>query len=197
MSRRPLVPLALVVAAALAIAACGGGGGSDEGEIVEVIEKMATTAHPSNCTGLETRRFNEQNTQRQGAAATKACEEEVEAGHEPAKGARVSKVKVDGERATAEAEFEGGSLGSQALELALVQEDGTWKLDRVEGFAAYDGKALAEAFERGFDERPEGPSRKQATCIAAKIAGSSKAEAEKLFFGGSSTPIIKLAEGCA
>lgn len=196
MIQRPLVPVALLVAATLTIAACGGGG-SDEGEIVEVIEKMATTAHPSNCTELETQRFNEQNAQRQGKAATRACEEEVKAGRELAKGAQVSNVEVDGEKATAQAEFEGGSLGSQALELALVQEDGTWKLDQVEGFATYDGKALAEAFEKGFDEHPEGLSRKQATCIAAKIAGSSKAEAEKLFFGGSSTPIIELAEGCA
>lgn len=197
MVQRPLVPLALLVAATLTIAGCGGGGGNDEGEIVEVIERMATTAHPSNCTELETQRFNEQNTQRQGKAATRACEEEVKAGRELATGAQVSHVEVSGEKATAQAGFEGGSLASQTLELALVQEDGAWKLDQVEGFATYDGKALAEAFEKGFDERPEGLSRKQATCIAAKIAGSSKAEAEKLFFGGSSTPIIELAEGCA
>ena len=196
MNKRILVPLALLVLAALTITACGGGD-SDEDKISEVIEKAATTTDPSNCTELETQRFAEQNSQQKGKAAIKACEEEAEAGEEQAEGAKVSNVSVNGEKATAEVEFEGGSLGSQALEVALVQEDGDWKLDQVEGFASYDGEALGEAFEKQFEEEPEGVSPEQATCIAQKIAGLSKPKAEELFFGGSSEPIIKLAEGCA
>lgn len=196
MNKRILVPLALLAAAALTIAACGGGG-SDEDKIAEVIEKAATTADPTNCTELQTQRFNEQNSQRQGEAATKSCEEEEEGGEEQAEGARVSNVSVNGEKATAEVKFEGGSLGAQALDVALVQEDGNWKLDQVEGFAHYDGKALGEAFEKEFEENPEGLSRQQATCIAERVAGASQSEAEELFFSGSPEPIIKLAEGCA
>jgi copper chaperone CopZ len=195
-NKRILVPLALLVLAALTITACGGGE-SDESKITEVIEKAATTTDPSNCSELETQRFNEQNTQQKGKAATKACEEEAKAGEEQAEGAKVSNVSVNGEKATAEVEFEGGSLGSQTLEVALVQEGGNWKLDQVEGFANYNGKALGEAFEKEFEEKPEGLSKKQAACIAGKVAGSSQKEAEELFFSGSSEPIIKLAEGCA
>jgi hypothetical protein len=194
--KRILVPLALLMLAALTITACGGGS-SDEDKISEVIEKAATTTDPSNCTELETQRFNEQNSQQKGKAATKACEEEAEAGEEEAKGANVSNVSVNDEKATAEVEFEGGSLGSQTLEVALVQEDGDWKLDQVEGFANYDGKALGAAFEKEFEESPEGLSKQQATCIAGKVAASSQKEAEELFFSGSSDPIIELAEGCA
>lgn len=196
MHQRILVPLALLVLAALTITACGGGS-SDEDQISEVIEKAATTTDPSNCTELETQRFDEQNNQRKGKAAIKACEEEAEAGEEQAEGTKVSNVSVNGEKATAEVEFEGGSLSSQRLELALVQEDGNWKLDYVEGFASYDGKALGEGFEKQFEENPEGLSKKQATCIARKVAESSQAEAEELFFSGSSEPIIELAESCA
>ncbi len=196
MNKRLLVPLALLVLAALTITACGGGS-SDEDKITEVIETAATTTDPSNCTELETQRFNEQNDQVQGKAANKACEEEAEAGEEQAKAAKVSNVSVNDEKATAEVEFEGGSLGSQTLEVALVEEDGDWKLDQVEGFAHYDGKALGEAFERQFEENPEGLNKTQATCIAGKVAGSSQKEAEELFFSGSSEPIIELAEGCA
>jgi hypothetical protein len=195
-NKRILVPLALLVLAALTITACGGGD-SDEDKISEVIEKAATTTDPSNCTELETQRFAEQNNQQKGKAAIKACEEEAEAGEEQAEGAKVSNVSVNGEKATAEVEFEGGSLGSQALEVALVQQDGDWKLDQVEGFANYNGKALGDAFEKEFEENPEGLSKQQATCIAGKVAGSSQKEAEELFFSGSSEPIIKLAEGCA
>jgi hypothetical protein len=194
-NRRILVSLALLVLAALAITACGGGS-SDEDKITEVIENAATTADPSNCTELQTQSFNEQNNQVKGKAATKACEEQAEAGEEQAKGANVSNVSVNGEKATAEVEFEGGSLGSQTLEVALVEEGGDWKLDQVEGFADYDGKALGDAFERQFEEKPEGVSAEQAKCIAQKIAGLSKPKAEELFFGGSSEPIIQLAESC-
>jgi copper chaperone CopZ len=196
-NKRILVPLALLVLAALTITACGGGGSGDEDKITEVIEKSATTTDPSNCTELETQSFDEQNSQQKGKAAVKACEEEAKAGEEQAEGAKVSNVSINGEKATAEVEFEGGSLGAQALEVALVQEGGDWKLDQIEGFANYDGKSLGEAFEKEFEENPEGLNKEQATCIAGKVAEASQAEAEELFFGGSSEPIVELAEGCA
>lgn len=195
MNKRILVPLAFLMVAALTITACGGGG-SDEDKIAEVIEQAATTSDPGNCTELQTQRFNEQNTEQKGKAAIKACEEEAEAGEDQAEGAKVSHVSANGDKATAQVAFEGGSLGSQALEVALVQENGDWKLDQVEGFANYDGQALGEAFEKEFNQNPEGLSKQQAACIAQKIAGASQAEAEELFFSGSSEPIVKLAEGC-
>jgi hypothetical protein len=194
---RILVPLALLVLAALTLTACGGGGGSsDESQITETIETAATTSDPSNCTKLETLSFVEQNSEQKGKAAIKACEEEAEAGEEQAEGAKVSNIDVNGEKATAEVEFEGGSLGSQALEVALVKE-GDWKLDQIEGFADYDGKALGEAFEEEFKENPEELNEEQAKCIAGKVAEASQAQAEELFFSGSPDAIIKLAEGCA
>ncbi|MBS1677522.1 MAG: hypothetical protein JST08_09065 [Actinobacteria bacterium] len=193
---RALVSLALCATVALTIAACGGGGG-DEGKIVEVIETATTTTDPSGCTELQTRRFNEQNYQQRGGAAIKACEEQAEAGENQAEGAKVSNVSINDERATAEVEFEGGALDSQTIEVALVQDEGAWKLDHVEGFAQYNGKALGQAFRKRFDKNPEGLSTKQSTCIVEKVAGSSRQEAEALFFSGSSEPIIKLAESCA
>lgn len=196
MNKRILLPLAFLLVVALTITACGGGGG-DEDKIAEVIEKSATTSDPGNCTEFQTQRFNEQNTDQKGKAATKACEKEAEADENQAEGAKVSNISVNGDEATARVAFEGGSLGSQALEVALVQEDGDWKLDEVEGFTDYDGKALGEAFEMEFEENPEGLSKQQATCIAEKVSAASQAEAEELFFSGSPGPIVKLAEDCA
>jgi hypothetical protein len=195
-TKRILVPLALLALAALILTACGGGS-SDEDKITETIETVATTSEPSNCTELETQAFVEQNTTEKGKAALKACEAEAEAGEEEAEGANVSNVSVNGSKATAETEFEGGSLGSQSLEVALVEEDGTWKLDQIEGFANYDGKALGEAFETQFEEEPGELSSAQAKCISGKIAGLAQAEAEEVFFGGSAEPIIELAQSCA
>ncbi|HEX4307620.1 MAG TPA: hypothetical protein VHZ54_16410, partial [Solirubrobacterales bacterium] len=155
MNKRHLVALALLLVAALTLVACGGGS-SDEGKITEAIETAATTSDPSNCTELDTQRFDEQNSQQKGKAAVKACEKEAEQGEEQAKSANVSNVSVNGEKATAEVEFEGGSLNSQVLEVALVEEEGDWKLDQIEGFAKYDGKALGAAFQKEFEEEPEG-----------------------------------------
>lgn len=196
MNKRILVPLALLVLAALTLTACGGGS-SDEDKITETIETAATTSDPSNCTELETQRFAEQNSQEKGKAAIKACEEEAEAGEEQAEGANVSNVSVNGSKATAEVEFEGGSLGSQSLEVALVEEDGNWKLDQIEGFANYDGKALGEAFEKQFEEEPGELTPEQAKCISGKVAEASQAEAEELFLSGNPEKIIELAQGCA
>jgi hypothetical protein len=198
LNKRILVPLALLVLAALTLTACGGGGGSsEEDKITETIEKAATSSDPSNCTEIETLNFVEQNTAEKGEAAIKSCEEEAKEGNEQAEQANVSNVSVNGSKATAEVEFEGGPLGSQTLEVALVEEGGTWKMEEVEGFAKYDGTALGAAFEKEFEEEPEGLNEKQATCIAEGIAKSSKAAAEELFFSGSPEAIVKLAEGCA
>jgi hypothetical protein len=195
-NKRLLVPLSLLAVAALALTACGGGDG-DEAKIVEVIETAETTTDPSNCTELQTQRFNEQVSQQQGKAGTEACEKEAKAGESQADAANISNVTVNDEKATAEVEFKGGPLDSQTLEVALVQADGDWKIDYVEGFARYDGKALGAAFEKRFQEEPEGLTPKQAKCISKGIAASSEAKAEALFFGGSSKPIIELAESCA
>jgi hypothetical protein len=196
LNKRILVPLALLVAAALTLTACGGGS-SDEDKITETIETVATTSDPGNCTELETQTFVEQNTTEKGKAAVKTCEAEAEAGEEEAEGANVSNVSVDGSKATAEVEFEGGSLGAQSLEVALAEEDGNWKVDKIEGFAAYDGKALGEAFEKQFEEEPGELTPAQAECISGRIAAASQAEAEELFLSGSPDKIIELAQGCA
>lgn len=197
MHKRTLVPLALLVLAALTLAACGGGGSGAEDKITETIETVATTSDPSNCTELETQAFVEQNTTAKGKEGLKACEAEAKAGEEVAKGANVSNVSVNGDKATAEVEFEGGPLGSQSLEVALAEEDGTWKLDQIEGFAKYDGKALGEAFEEQFESEPGELNDTQSKCISGKIADLPQAEAEEIFFGGSPELIIELAQSCA
>ncbi|MCW2979578.1 MAG: hypothetical protein JWO14_1305 [Solirubrobacterales bacterium] len=196
MIKRLLVPLALLALAALAVTACGGSGSSAEDEVTEVIEQAATTKDPSSCTELQTLRFTEQNTGEKGKAAIKSCEESAKE-EEQAEEAKVSNVSVNGEKATAEAEFIGGSLGSQTLAIALVEEGGDWKLDQIEGFANYDGKALEESFLKRFEESSEGLTKKQYTCIAEGIGKASTAEAEAMFLSGASTKIEELAKGCA
>jgi hypothetical protein len=192
---RLLVSLASAVLAPLVLAACGGGS-SDEGEIVATIEKVATTDVLSNCTELQTVRFLEQDTRKKGEAAVEVCEAEMKEKVEQARRATVSEVEVEGEKATAVVAFDGGSLDAQSLDISLVKE-GHWKIDHIDGFAVYEGKALAKAFAKELAEGKENVSPKVLSCFTAKVEAVSRAEAGELFLGGSTEPIIALVEECA
>lgn len=199
MRTRILVTLAMAAVVAVALAACGGGGASaEEEQITEAIETATTTFDPSNCTEVQTLRFDEQNSATEGAGATKACEEEAERDQsEEAKAVNVSSISAEGENATAEVELEGGALNSQTIEMALVEEGGSWKLDQVEGFTSYDGKALGEAFEQTYEEESKGLNEEQISCIGGKIGELDQQGAEVMFFSGSPVGVIALAKSCA
>ena len=199
MNKRILLLLALPPLAALALTACGAGGGSSaEDKITETIETAVGTADPANCTELETLRFVEQSSLigRKGKAAVENCEKVAEAETEQAQGAKVSNVSVDGKTATAEVEPQGGQIDSQVIEVALIEEGGIWKLDQIKGFTHYDGKAMAEAFGKLFEDNLDAGSEAEAKCVTGKIAGASRAKAEELFFSGSLQALVKLVEGC-
>lgn len=195
MKKRHLLLPCLLIFSALALVACGGGS-SDESEIEEAIETSATTGDPSNCTKLETANFVEQSTSESGKAAIKACEEEAKKDPESrAESVEVTEVEVDGSKATANAAISGGSLDSQTVSIALVEEDG-WKLDELTGFVKLDQGALAQVFETQLEKSGELNS-KQTSCIVEGIEEMPQAEIEEVILSGNSTPIEELAEGCA
>ncbi len=195
--KRKLLPLpCLLVILALALSACGGGGGdSDESKIEAAIETSATTNDPSNCTELQTQKFDEQNAGAEGAAAVAECEQESKEGGDQADSVDVSKVAIDGDAATADVAFSGGGLDSQAVEVALVKDGDDWKLDEVVEFTEYDAKKLGEAFAERFEGGGEIPAR-ITTCLTEGFSNASQAEAEKLIFSGSQQPLEELIVEC-
>lgn len=196
MKPRHLLPPCLLLLSALALAACGGGSDSGEEEAIEAaIVRSATTADPANCTEVETRAFVEQSSDESGAAAVKDCEEEAKDASNNAKTVKVTKIKIDGSEGTADAAITGGGFDGQAISIALVEEDGTWKLDQLTGFAKLDTARLAEVFNEKLEETGE-LAPEQTSCIVEGIETVSKAEAEELVLSGSSTPLVELAEGC-
>ncbi len=147
-----LFPLALLIL--LVAAACGGGGDSsgsseDEAQIEDAIVKSVTLGDPSKCTEYMTQNFLEQNGEGKGKAALEECEEEAEDTSDNPEKVTVTDIQVDGENATANAAFVGSPLDGQTIAVALVKEDGGWKLDELEGFAELDQDVLAEAAEEG------------------------------------------------
>lgn len=190
-----LLPFALL-ALVLGLVACGGGGDSDEDKIVEVIETSVTSADPADCKELATQAFLEQTELEQGAAAVESCEESAEDTSDDPDSVKVSKVEVDGSAATANVAFTGGSFDGQTLAVALVDEDGDWKMDEITGFVEFDQEGLASAFEEAF-EGEEDVDPQLATCFAETIRQLPKGDAEELVIGGSQEPVIEIVEGCS
>jgi hypothetical protein len=194
-----ILPLVLL-AAALSLSACGGGssssgGSGEEGAIEEAIESSATSTEPSKCTEFQTMAFNETESGETGAAATKACEEEVENEEEPSESVSVSNIKVNGESATAEVEITGSDLNGQAVELEVLKEEGDWKLNEFLALTKFNGASLGESLEEKFAEEGE-VTPALAKCVSEGVAAMSKSEAEGLIFEQDISPIEEIAKGC-
>jgi hypothetical protein len=187
---------ALLLALTLGLAACGSSGESDEDAVIEAVETSATSTDPADCKKLSTQNFMEQTESEKGAEAVKSCEEEAEDPEGDPESVDVSKVSVDGSKATADTAFNGGNFDGQTLTVALVEEDSGWKLDEVKGFAKFDPDRLAENFEKLFESGDEPLEPQMASCMGEVFRELSKPEFEELLFGGSQQPIIEIAEGC-
>jgi ABC-type glycerol-3-phosphate transport system substrate-binding protein len=191
----PLLPLALL-ALVFGLAACGSSE-SDEDKVVEVIETSVTSTDPADCKELATQTFLEQTELEQGSAAVKSCEEDAEETEGDPDSVEVSAVEIDGSAATADVAFAGGSFDGQTLSVALVEEDGDWKLDEVTGFAKLDQEKLADTFEEELQSGEDALDPQLATCFAEVIRELPKAEAEEVVIGGSSEPVVEIIEGCS
>ena len=188
---------ALLLTLTAGLAACGGAGGDgDEAAVIETIETAATSTHPADCKKLATQDFLEQSEFEEGAAAVKSCEEDAEDTEDDPDSVEVTKVEIDGSNATAEASFEGGTFDGQALSLGLVEEDGTWKMDEIAGFAKLDQERFVEAFEKGITSGDESLPTPVASCIGEVFRGLSKTELEEVVISGDPQLLIEIIEGC-
>ncbi len=196
MTRRLALPL-LVLASALLLAACGGGGGSesDEDQITDVITTSVTSTDPANCEALETLAFMEQQAgTSDGKEAVAECEEEAKDSSGKPKEAKVTKVKVSGADATADVAFVGGSFDGQKVTVALVEEDGDWKLDQIEGFVDFDKEKLVSGFEKGFQDAELSPEQQE--CISEQLREASDSDLEELVLNGSEEAFVELVAAC-
>ena len=123
--------LAACVAVALALAACGGGA-DDEDEVTSTVngvyDALAEKDAKKVCDSLSKAGQREIT---KTAAKGQSCEEVFKVGLsfagdalKDAKRAEVTKVKVDGDRATASVKYK-----KETGRVELVKEDGSWKLN--------------------------------------------------------------------
>lgn len=195
---RLLVPaflLALMVS--VGVAACGGGE-SEEDKITSLIEKSATSTDPADCKALQTQNFMEQSEHAEGQEAVEKCEEDAEKGIGNPEEVEVSEVEVEGEEASANAAFIGGTGDGQTLEVSLVQEEGDWKLDEVTGFADFNREKLEAGLLTSLEAQGSELSSEQAGCIAEGIEELEDEEVEELILSLEFPPaFVEIVEECA
>lgn len=190
---RLLLPAVLLIFV-FGLAACGGGE-SDEAKITSMIERSATSTDPANCKETQTLAFMEQTSGGSGKEAEKECEEETKNGEDNPKAVNVSEVEVSGDKATANVEFEGGNFNGQTVEVALVKEEGDWKLNELTGFAKFDPTQLVAALAKKLEEEPE-IEPQVAGCIVEGLEEAPKEELENLVVENNTQPVVELAESC-
>ena len=191
----PLLPLALL-ALVFGLAACGSSE-SDEDKVVDVIETSVSSTDPADCKELATQAFLEQTEFEQGAAAVESCEESAKDTEGDPDSVEVSEVEVDGSSATANVAFTGGNFDGQTLSVALIEEDGDWKMDEITGFAEFDQEKLADALEESLQSGENAVEPPLAACFAEVVRQAPKAKAEEIVIGGSSEPLVEIIEGCS
>jgi len=186
---------ALLLAFALGLSACGGSSESDEDKITTAIEDAATGTDPAVCGETQTLAFMEQTTGGKGKEAEKECEQEAKAGTSQPEAVTVSKVAVNGEKATADAAFKGGNLDGQTVEVALVEEGGDWKLDELTGFAKFDSAGLVKVFSEQLEEEPN-LEPEAAKCIIEGIEELPDSALESIVVENNNEPVVEVAESC-
>ena len=198
MHKKYLLPTLLVAALSMfVLAACGGsddGGDSEEEAIVTTIETAATSTDPADCEVYSTQAFLEQTEIESGAAAVKSCEESAEEGAGDPDSVSVDAVVIEGSGATAEVAFEGGTFDGQTLEVSLVEEEGDWKLDRVESFVGFDRDAFTASFEENIGGAGLGPDEE--ACLQDAIEAAEDEQLEELVISGSEDTLVELFGEC-
>jgi hypothetical protein len=185
--RRPLLP-AVLLALASCLYACGDSA-SDKETIARTIETAQALTDPGDCTELMTQAFVEQETGDEGVEAMEECERYAESVHPPVE---VSEIEVDGSNATADVTYAEGAFAfaGQTLTVALVEEDGGWKMDETIRFAKLDQRKVVNKLAAGWG------SPAMDACIRKALSAWSRPELEEFLVDGYERPFDEILLSC-
>jgi hypothetical protein len=181
MMRRRYGALVALAVLPIALAACGGGGGAsneDQTQITKSIELAATSGDPQACTGAQTLKFTEQTSGGTGQEAIANCQRD--AADSVADSVDVTDIETDGNSATAEIAFHGSVFDGQKLDVDLVKEGDTWKLDHANEFVDLDKAKLGASLKAELDQQ-QGIPPGAGDCVAKQIQGLSDDQVKALF----------------
>lgn len=176
----------ILLALASCLYACGDSA-SDEETIASTIETAESLAEPGDCTDLMTQAYVEQMTADEGAEAVEGCEQNA---GDPEPPVEVSDVEVDGSNATANVTYMGGTFAGQTLTVALVEEDGDWKLDEEIRFVKLEQRKVVNKLAEGWGSPAEDD------CIRRALGEWSRPELEEFLVDGYERPFNHILLSC-
>lgn len=191
--RRALICVAGLLAA-FALVACGGGS-DDEGDITEVISTSVKSTDPGDCTKLETRRFVEQTEFSTGQDAVRECQVNAADTSDDPDSVDVTDIKVDGDNATANVAFTGGSFGGSTLAVALVKDGDQWKLDRITDIVSLDVATFKRSFADRLAASGDVPPQVK-SCIGQAIQAAGADQIKQALLGGTEDDLVALFSQC-
>jgi hypothetical protein len=110
---------------------------------------------------------------------------------------KVTRVKLNGEKGTAEAELKSkNTLDGQTVAASLVKVGDEWRFYELEGLVHLDKPLLASNFEKELSKPSEKLGKSQARCIARQFEAASQATVEAMFLEESEAAFIKLGKPC-
>lgn len=191
---RRLALLSLLILSVAGLAACGSGA-SDESQVEGAIETAAASNDPADCKELLTQSFMEQTDKSKGSEAVESCEEEASQ-DEGVEKAIVSKVKVEGSKATADAALTGSPFDGQQVEIALVKDGDQWKLDQITRFTAFNPAKVTAFFTRELSKPSSETSKARANCVIDSVERASKVKLEEILLSPSPKGFEELVGSC-
>jgi hypothetical protein len=193
--RRALAALVLLILA-LGISACGGGdsGESDEEQVEVAIKSALTSTDPSACGESRTIVFMEEIGDSTGAEAERECEEEVASRENLPSSVTISKVGIEDGKATAVVALEGGVVDGLVVNVVLVEDDGSWKIDDFTDLVRLDRDRFTARIEAEF--RKEGLDPPEVRCLVAALDELPQTEFEELALSGDDEAVTEISEQC-
>lgn len=197
---RPVLTTLVAALVVLGLAGCGWGGSDGEGEsddqkVKTTIKAALTSTGAAACAESRTIAFMEETSSETGAAAERECEKSVQRGEGLPDTVAISKIKVDGEEATAEVAFQGGDGDGLVLDVALVEEDGTWKVNEFLGVARLDRDRFVNRIIEGV-EREGAATTAQLRCLSGALHELSDPQFERAVLGGGNSLTDEIIEEC-
>jgi hypothetical protein len=180
---------------AMGVAACGSSNdnSADENQIKQVITASATSGDPTACTKYQTIHFTEQTSGGTGQAAIRSCEKSAQ--DTAADSIDVTDVQLNGDHATAVGKATGSTFDGQTLKVALVKENGQWKLDDFQGFEDFDKAAMIAALEKQLSS--ENVPQQGIDCLKQQFQAASEQQIENTFVGSNPQAENQLFGPCA
>jgi hypothetical protein len=152
----------------------------DRARIERTIQAVLVDSEPSYCETKVTTRYLEQTTGMKAPFADDFCREDARLSR--ARSVEASRIAIDGGEATAVADLRGGSFDGSRFALRLIEEDGSWKVDRLLGFRHFNRRKFERAYRRTFWEF--GSPVSSANCALRRSRRLSNAEIERAALTG-------------